>query len=76
MNRTHLHLVPVRSRQAKDFVRAWHRHHPPPAGQVFSVGVADESGPSGYSACIQRRQLTMASWDTATPLGRPVDPEV
>ncbi|MEV4505460.1 XF1762 family protein [Streptomyces klenkii] len=37
-----LRLVPVRSREAKDFVRAWHRHHPnPPAGQVFAVGVAD-----------------------------------
>lgn len=38
-----LRLVPVRSREAKDFVRTWHRHHPnPPAGQVFAVGVADE----------------------------------
>ncbi|MER7684453.1 XF1762 family protein [Streptomyces sp. NPDC097610] len=39
-----LHLVPVRSRQAKDFVRTWHRHHPPPAGQIFAVGAADETG--------------------------------
>ncbi|MGZ2361545.1 hypothetical protein LRE75_33520 [Streptomyces sp. 372A] len=39
-----LYLVPVRSRDAKDFVRAWHRHHPPPAGQVFAVGAADEAG--------------------------------
>ncbi|MEU5417870.1 XF1762 family protein [Streptomyces sp. NPDC020667] len=40
-----LRLVPVRSREAKDFVRAWHRHHPnPPAGQVFAVGAADERG--------------------------------
>lgn len=39
-----LHLVPVRSRDAKDFVRAWHRHHPPPAGQVFAIGTADEAG--------------------------------
>ncbi|MFF7337405.1 XF1762 family protein [Streptomyces sp. NPDC008163] len=39
-----MHLVPVRSRDAKDFVRAWHRHHPPPAGQVFAVGAADEAG--------------------------------
>ncbi|MYS36687.1 hypothetical protein K388_02696 [Streptomyces sp. KhCrAH-43] len=27
-----------------DFVRVWHRHHPPPAGQVFAVGAADEDG--------------------------------
>lgn len=39
-----LHLVPGRSRQAKDFVRTWHRHHPPPTGQVFAVGAADETG--------------------------------
>ncbi|WP_073224456.1 XF1762 family protein [Streptomyces sp. NBRC 110465] len=39
-----LHLVPVRSRQAKDFVRSWHRHHPPPAGQVFALGAADDTG--------------------------------
>jgi len=40
-----LHLVPVRSRQAADFVRAWHRHHPrPPVGQVFAVGAADQDG--------------------------------
>ncbi|MGW3240681.1 XF1762 family protein [Streptomyces olivaceus] len=44
MNTALLHLVPVRSRQAKDFVRTWHRHHPPPAGQIFAVGAADETG--------------------------------
>ncbi|MFJ6574064.1 XF1762 family protein [Streptomyces sp. NPDC091292] len=44
MSNTPLHLVPVRSRQAKEFVRTWHRHHPPPAGQIFAVGAADETG--------------------------------
>ncbi|MFF7476771.1 XF1762 family protein [Streptomyces sp. NPDC008092] len=44
MSSTLLHLVPVRSRQAKEFVRTWHRHHPPPAGQIFAVGAADENG--------------------------------
>ncbi|MFC8708859.1 MULTISPECIES: XF1762 family protein [unclassified Streptomyces] len=39
-----LHLVPVRSRQAKDFVRTWHRHHPPPPGLIFAVGAADATG--------------------------------
>ncbi|MFI9228665.1 XF1762 family protein [Streptomyces rimosus] len=36
-----LHLVPVRFRDASEFVRMWHRHHQPPQGHVFSVGVAD-----------------------------------
>ncbi|MEW2620867.1 XF1762 family protein [Streptomyces sp. NPDC048106] len=44
MSNTPLYLVPVRSRQAKEFVRTWHRHHPPPAGQIFAVGAADETG--------------------------------
>ncbi|MFE3329027.1 XF1762 family protein [Streptomyces sp. NPDC059176] len=38
-----LHLVPVRSRDAKAFVAAWHRHHPPLAGLVFAIGAADEA---------------------------------
>lgn len=37
MSTTPLHLVPVRSRQAKEFVRTWHRHHPPFAGQIFAI---------------------------------------
>ncbi|MGW4671457.1 XF1762 family protein [Streptomyces sp. NPDC004324] len=44
MSPTPLHLAPVRSRQAKEFVRTWHRDHPPPAGQIFAVGAADETG--------------------------------
>ncbi|MEU9127821.1 XF1762 family protein [Kitasatospora sp. NPDC048540] len=39
-----LHLVPVRSREAKAFVLRHHRHHRPPAGQVFALGAADGSG--------------------------------
>ncbi|WP_433860214.1 XF1762 family protein [Streptomyces kronopolitis] len=39
-----LHLVPVRQKDAKDFVALWHRHHRPPAGAVFSVGAADDDG--------------------------------
>jgi hypothetical protein len=39
-----LHLVPVRQRDAKAFVSAWHRHHLPPAGSVFCVGVGDDAG--------------------------------
>ncbi|MFF1272374.1 XF1762 family protein [Streptomyces marokkonensis] len=44
MSESRLHLVPVRSREAKEFVRLWHRHHTPPAGQIFSLGAADEAG--------------------------------
>ncbi|MEU7323406.1 XF1762 family protein [Streptomyces griseoviridis] len=39
---TGLHIVPVRHRQAKQFVGAWHRHHRPPQGMVFALGVADD----------------------------------
>jgi hypothetical protein len=39
-----LHLVPVRQKTAKAFVAAWHRHHKPPAGAVFTVGAADQDG--------------------------------
>ena len=36
-----LQLVPVSFADACGFVRMWHRHHVPPAGHKFSVGVAD-----------------------------------
>src|SRR5690606_32744753 len=49
-----LHLVPVRSREAKDFVRTWHRHHPPPAEQIFAVGAADERGTLRAVAIVGR----------------------
>jgi hypothetical protein len=39
-----LHLVPVRARDARNFVAAWHRHHAPAIGQVFAVGAADDDG--------------------------------
>lgn len=35
-----LDLVPVSFADACAFVAAWHRHHAPPAGHKFSVGVA------------------------------------
>lgn len=35
-----LRLVPVTFREACDFVAAHHRHHKPPPGHKFSVGVA------------------------------------
>ncbi|MGS2592045.1 XF1762 family protein (plasmid) [Streptomyces hebeiensis] len=39
-----LHLTPVRSREARSYCAMWHRHHPPPVGQIFALGVADEHG--------------------------------
>jgi hypothetical protein len=41
---TALELVPVTWQQARDFVAELHRHHRPPPGHKFSVGVADEGG--------------------------------
>ena len=38
-----LHLVPVSFTEASQFVAMWHRHHRPPVGHKFSLGVADEN---------------------------------
>lgn len=35
-----LRLVPVTWQDARGFVKDWHRHHKPPAGHIFRVGVA------------------------------------
>lgn len=40
---TKLRLVPVRFRDACGFVEMWHRHHAPPVGSKFCIGVADEA---------------------------------
>jgi hypothetical protein len=37
-----LDLVPVSFADACAFVDAWHRHHAPPVGHKFSIGVARE----------------------------------
>lgn len=38
-----LRLVPVNFADACGYVAMWHRHHAPPIGCKFSVGVADEA---------------------------------
>lgn len=43
MNTT-LHTVPVSFADACAFVAAWHRHHEPPIGHKFSLGVATDDG--------------------------------
>lgn len=70
MSEVRLHLVPVRSRQAKDFVRAWHPHHPPPAGQIFAVGAADEMG-TLHAVAIVGRPVARHLDDGATPRSHP-----
>ncbi len=42
MGQSKLTVVPCRLRQAREFVHRWHRHHDPPQGGIFAVGVADE----------------------------------
>ena len=37
-----LRLYPVTLKQAKEFVGREHRHHAPPVGHKFSIGVMDE----------------------------------
>lgn len=39
-----MHIVPIRLRDARAYVAMWHRHHQPPIGAVFSIGVADDDG--------------------------------
>jgi hypothetical protein len=39
-----LRVVPVRFREACGFVEMWHRHHQPPVGCKFCLGVADGDG--------------------------------
>jgi hypothetical protein len=36
-----LHLVPITFETASEFVTSWHRHHQPPTGHKFSIGVAN-----------------------------------
>ena len=39
-----LHLVPLHLAAASEYVRAHHRHHVPPVGHKFAIGVADNAG--------------------------------
>ena len=49
-----LRLVPVSFSDAAAFVGMWHRHHRPPVGHKFSVGVADGAGTLHGVAVIGR----------------------
>ena len=39
-----LEIVPLTQREARAWIEEHHRHHPAPRGDVFRLGVADESG--------------------------------
>lgn len=62
-----LEIVPVTLAQAKEFVRSLHRHHKPPVGWKFGVGVNDEAG--------QLRGVAMAGRPVARALddGRSIE---
>jgi hypothetical protein len=36
-------IVPVTFRQACEFIATYHRHHRPPRGMKFAVGIRDEN---------------------------------
>lgn len=44
MTAPRLALVPVTFTDACGFVELWHRHHRPPVGHRYSIGVADDAG--------------------------------
>jgi hypothetical protein len=47
-----LTIVPLTWREACAFIAANHRHHKPPRGQKFAIGVIDESGTlRGVATC-------------------------
>ena len=43
MTEPRLHITPVRFADARGFVAMWHRHHAPPVGCKFCIGVADDA---------------------------------
>lgn len=49
-----LRIVPVKFDDACGFVAMWHRHHEPPTGHKFSIGVVDDQiyGEDGVSCLV------------------------
>lgn len=47
-----LRLVPVDWDMTRKFIDGWHRHHKPPPGHKFSIGVADDGDVLVGVACI------------------------
>lgn len=47
-----LYIIPLSWKEACAFVKAHHRHHKPPRGQKFAIGVIDEDGElRGVATC-------------------------
>ena len=60
-----LTVVPLHFKEAKAFVLAHHRHHRPPVGHKFSIGVADEAG-TIRGVCIVGRPVARGLDDSKT----------
>jgi len=59
-----LRLVPITYSDAASMVRAWHRHHRPPVGHKFSIGLA--TGQEIVGAIIVGRPVARHYDDGAT----------
>ena len=44
MKRSRLTIIPITIKRAKSFVGEHHRHHKPPTGAKFALGVTDDEG--------------------------------
>lgn len=60
-----LQVTPCTLREANAVVRAWHRHHRPVRGHVFSLSVADSSG-EVHGVVIAGRPVARALQDGFT----------
>lgn len=59
-----LELIPVTLRDARAFVAEHHRHHPPPQGGLFAIGVA--SGDNVVGVVIVGKPVARRAADTWT----------
>jgi hypothetical protein len=62
-----LDLVPVSFADACAFVAAWHRHHEPPVGHKFSVGVAAEQFLVGVAIVGRTLEVTRVAVADGAP---------
>lgn len=53
MNQVKLYIVPIDFDEAVAYIKQWHRHHKPPQGHKFSLGVSDGEKIVGV-ACVGR----------------------
>jgi len=56
VTQSRLTVVPLLLADANEAVAAWHRHHNPVVGHLFSIGVADETGRLRGAAIVGRPQ--------------------